>query len=1068
MQYYEIEAGGDNKINPFLMNQITESKTALAEGLLGFQFLLVAVKQNNFVIQLPPDGNALSNTEKATDENSKVVRNYIGPCAGSDNPGQNNICNEYPKGGSKATYNVYQDGQIAAGSPDDYQPCKFAINDKNKPHSITCTTDDCSKFTPAIGDPGDPTGPGVSCQYIYTKDDGKLTGNTSGGCPKCPSLTTDYPYALGYYRKTTDNILQWTGVAPICCQAWGGWFGQCPFLIGVNATTYNFGLLLKWNNWLLGQNCYGSRILSGKDDKTNTAIPVYNTDYNLESATCHNKPYTEDGSECKTNLCTSSSMATNITGGVSGWINGEWTFPLTTQNTAKPSTTTQDTLNYYSASAGWNSMTNLLPSRLPDPSSKSTLATPPPLKPNMSTGLASWLKDLVTNTATTYYGGDFQGPGFIRDYMIVKTFASAYCSMLYGNITEKNLTDPNNILPIQARNNWQNQLADDFTDVWRGNALLNGDTAPFDKILYNQISESFATESKTDNTLPFLNNLSSMTLLGNQQLHPFTIDADNNVYLQVPVDAFRMKEMLGGDYTGIAPANFLDFIIYPLLRGDHSKNGMISTKLNQTPSVESDPEFESKGNYLAATYKYSGLRYTNPSKVFQETSKTKSGDYNTQINTLTALSAIDKDLLWPLNTHATISNSNIIVPSDGGSGIPIIECLYYITVKIKKWSPALAFLYLATSTNSVIPQQVYSKIYNDTKLVPTVYIGNLCSNKDGKTNLDSCRNMILDNCQISYTNDNFNFSPDRYFLLYNGRNSQGVCNCVNSSLVPPSKPTVYDNLAAMCFDQNCFLSSIPNTDPALTMGELLGLTDNNCIMQCSALRELLEGEASNIQNLMTNKYKNLCNQTIETNFNTTFFFQLMIPTIIITALIPLGFGINKASIIVMVLTLLTLTGVSFYLGKLFASLTECDGVSPGGKLPDCVSSMNPDMELPLSFCDINMFCECKYDEYCKQGCTCKSGVCLDKSGTRATETVYVKTINVQMLVLSSSLLILVPILIYLLRKRFFPEMPLLPTIVMIALSTSIFGTVLYLSIVYQKPRLSYKGICGEKSSQPSK
>jgi len=117
MQYYEIEAGGDNKINPFLMNQITESKTALAEGLLGFQFLLVAVKQNNFVIQLPPDGNALSNTEKATDENSKVVRNYIGPCAGSDNPGQNNICNEYPKGGSKATYNVYQDGQAHVQGP---------------------------------------------------------------------------------------------------------------------------------------------------------------------------------------------------------------------------------------------------------------------------------------------------------------------------------------------------------------------------------------------------------------------------------------------------------------------------------------------------------------------------------------------------------------------------------------------------------------------------------------------------------------------------------------------------------------------------------------------------------------------------------------------------------------------------------------------------------------------------------------------------------------------------------------------------------------------------------------
>jgi len=115
-----------------------------------------------------------------------------------------------------------------------------------------------------------------------------------------------------------------------------------------------------------------------------------------------------------------------------------------------------------------------------------------------------------------------------------------------------------------------------------------------------------------------------------------------------------------------------------------------------------------------------------------------------------------------------------------------------------------------------------------------------------------------------------------------------------------------------------------------------------------------------------------------------------------------------------------------------------------------------------------MFCECRFDGDCNAGCSCKSGVCVDKSGTRATETVYVKTINVQMLVLSSSLLILVPILIYLLRKRFFPKVSLFLTICIIALSISIFGTVLYLSLVYEKPRLSYKGICGQKPSQAPK
>jgi hypothetical protein len=129
-----------------------------------------------------------------------------------------------------------------------------------------------------------------------------------------------------------------------------------------------------------------------------------------------------------------------------------------------------------------------------------------------------------------------------------------------------------------------------------------------------------------------------------------------------------------------------------------------------------------------------------------------------------------------------------------------------------------------------------------------------------------------------------------------------------------------------------------------------------------------------------------------------------------------------------------------------------------------MESMDPNTELPISFCNINMFCECSIDEQCNmdEGCSCKSGVCVDKSGTRATETVYIKTINVQMLVLSSSLLILVPILIYLLRRRFVPEMPLILALSIIALSISIFGTVLYLSLVYEKPRLAYKGICGKK------
>ena len=160
MQYYEIEDGDDNKTLPFLMNQITESKTALAKGLLGFQFLLVAGPHNNFIIQVPPDKDVPSNAEKAT-AGDLVVRNYIGPCEGSYDPGKDNICNEYKGGVSNATYNVYDDGQQASGceDPDTCEMSKFAIHDGNKPHTISCTTDDCSKFQ-AYG--GGSSGPGVS------------------------------------------------------------------------------------------------------------------------------------------------------------------------------------------------------------------------------------------------------------------------------------------------------------------------------------------------------------------------------------------------------------------------------------------------------------------------------------------------------------------------------------------------------------------------------------------------------------------------------------------------------------------------------------------------------------------------------------------------------------------------------------------------------------------------------------------------------------------------------------------------------------------------------------------
>jgi hypothetical protein len=1053
MQYYEIE---EDSTSPTI-NKITESKAALANGLLGFQMNLV---HSTAGISLDL-GSPVTSSVSADD-------NILGPCDGGATPSgacryrttdsdQLPVHNVFGEGADDSTDNCcdfflqipfYCDGGAEGGG-------RYASSWGNPPLKLTCEDDLCKAYS---GGNGYASGPGLSCEFLE-KNTGPCEGEGcgKGGCASCAEYDPKNPYTLYYRLQTTNNefIKTGTGMTPCPCTVY-----PCPFKIGVSSTmTTQQGVIL-WNNWVLGKdlkdsNFYGSRTFSGAtplnvndpfNTKGITTEPIFDTDYDIQPPNCNSI----DGT-CTGNRCTQDPDSPKT-----GWINGEWTFPLTTQSTS-PTPNKQDTLNYMFARWGKNAMTNSLTL----PSDPKPLVPIPTLPPNTYAGLALWLRDLVNSVQTTYSSD--QGPGFIRDYMIAKTFASAYCSTLYGSVNVALLKDQNNVFPNQARVNWGYLNITDFIDVWQGSQLVgDSPTASFNKILMDRISDSF--NETPGNDLPFLTQLRGITLLNNQQLDPFPVDG-NDVYLQVPVDVFRMQQILKNT-SSITTENFNDIIITPLLRGNTAINGIITPPGDKNPSKEPSPQFESnEDGSLKATYKYSGLTYVNPTTVFATTCKTKSGDYNSQIVTITDLSVIDKNSLWPLNTHATINSQNQVVSEDGGNGTPMIECLYYITVKIKKWSPALAFLYLATNEGrTVIPQQVYQKIYHNTTLVPNEYIGVLCSNPDGTNDMSKCKDMILQNCSTRYINDNFIFQPDDYFLLYNGRNSQGICACINSSLVPVSSKTVTGNIAAMCFDEQCATQYIPNSNPRININDLLGLSDGNCRTQCGALNDLLKGQASNIENLNTGKYNTLCGQTITTTFNTTFFVQLMIPTIIITALIPLGFGINKASIIVMVLTLLTLTGVSFYLGKLFAQLTECDTIGAGGKLPLCVSSMNPDMELPLSFCNINMFCECAVDGNCNTGCTCKSGVCVDKSGTRATETVYVKTINVQMLVLSSSLLILVPILIHLLRKRFFPKLSTFFEFCIIALSISIFGTVLYLSLVYEKPRLVYKGICGKKKN----
>ena len=839
-----------------------------------------------------------------------------------------------------------------------------------------------------------------------------------GMCATCKtSGPVGKPHYMGYTNKTNSSkkISGSAGVEEIM---------KCD----INSTTTSYWSQILWENyWLSTSNFYGA--------STGTKL---NQDYSINLCTGSSSQACSLGKRCS-----SSELSTlnDKSKSKPGWIRGVWTFPVSTQTTNPEQV--QDTLNYFVTNTSGRYLNGTLTSSSSTRKS-ATPPEPPKLVWDQCAGFIPWIADMLANIESPQIG-------FIRDYMIVKSFASVYCGTLYGFQGDEIFT----VSPQAVRDNWGAHDSQDFTTVWQGTKLLSTTPgSPYGDRLFNQIKESFGSIVPNKPLLPYHSLLKSMTMLSTQK--PFTYE-DDIMYLTLPLDAFRMQSLCdGGTFD---TTKFVTNIVVPLIG-----KGMIGSVTLQ-PSTELLPEFYVDKLQIS----YTGLTYTDTS-IFTKTMQTKSANYSATPSPLPTIQVkdIDKNVLWPLDTHATINSKGVIVSSTGDKK-PCIECFYYITVGIKTWSPGLAFLYLATEGSPRDPA-VYKQIVNNTLLAPLDYVGNLCSSSTGTGDLKKCKELITQRCTQTYTNSNFNFSPDNYFLLYNGRGSQGVCACINSSLVPPSKGSITNNPTAMCFDEQCATQHVPKSNPIITMNDLLDLNDAYCTTQCNPLNDILQGQASNIKNLNTGKFTRLCDRTITMTFNTTFFVQLMIPTIIITALIPLGFGINKASIIVMVLTLLTLTGVSFYLGKLFFSKTECDDVSPGGKLPLCVSSMNPGVGLPLSFCNINMFCECSIDGQCNtdKGCTCKSGVCVDKTGTRATETVYVKTINVQMLVLSSSLLILVPILIYLLRKRFVPEIPLILTLSIITLSISIFGTVLYLSLVYEKPRLSYKGICGQKPSQPSK
>jgi len=941
----------------------------------------------------------------------------------------------------------------------------------------TCAQDGWGSNTPfAISD-----SEGLQCQYIDAMTGAANAGDwTPRGCLDCKgtqntcSTARDnncFPYAVGFDMRNYQNAFHGGDMGP-----------NTGEICGVATETYQYWGKIDSGNWVLGGKddllgkFLGSRTISGDG-----GLPVYNTDYLL--AQCNRKYFINENREensCKGGYCdvgdnysgTDQREATMAkkdgwvpkfngctkTDGMKpkqpGWLRGEWTFPITTQSTQattnsctdnndctsgqfcyKSTCYTQDTLGYVASQGPGKCVTNTnwTKKSVQLDNDKGPL-TSPTLVTGAYTGIGPWLEDML-NTGTT--GTSLSDPktGFLRDYVIIRSFASAYCATLYGYA---------DVAPAnKCRENWfEGGNNNNFLPIWNAAGLLDGNNV-FGSILYNQIENSFQSDPKT-NKIPFFTELRDLT---QQPGEVFTSSstASTGLSITLPVDGFRMNEILNVSRNGIDTTQFQSKILTPLIG-----RGKIIQPFPPPGSSEDENDYTIGSNF---TIKYKGIGYTKDTP-FATTMQTSSDDYSTRISNTITPSNIDSGILWPRSTHAWILKDGSV----GGSSKVMIEALYYVTVDIEKWNPALALLYLSTVLPSGdAPLGVLKQIHTDTGLVPNNYLKQIC--KEG-----NCLETIKGNCGREYSNTYTPIQPNVYFLLYNA-STVSLCSCINSGLVPPNL-SPYDNQAAQCFDQSCG-SNVPGTTK--TLSELLGLTDNVCESECDTMKSYQDDLARNQNALNPEKFQRLCGGEgfDNSSFNIGFFIKLLVPTVILTTTILLFGGINTPSIIIASLTLLTMTGGAYYLARVFTPFTQCGDVSVGGAMPLCVSKYNRQMEIHPSFCNLNMFCECIMNNHCGEDCTCKGGVCLSKNTKqRNSYEKPVKMINLPMVILSSALIILVPILIFGLRKRFFPNIPNIIFVGLLFLSVSIIGTTLVLSLFsYSNPRVEYvKQSCGPTPS----
>ena len=231
-------------------------------------------------------------------------------------------------------------------------------------------------------------------------------------------------------------------------------------------------------NYRFGSSFFGSRIANLQ----NNELPITNTNYKLQTCTEPTPSGTVGKSNTYSFSCTidnnwCSSEPNSVTNMSKGWFIGQWTFPVTTQMTSFDKNT-QDTLNWVATLGAASCLSRSATLNFPN----TDLGSPPAIN-DQYIGLCSWLDGMMSVT-----GDGTQNPslGFVRDYMIIKTFASVYCATLYGYVDPSGTTQ-NNKLPVTVREAWLLNNEDIDGDAI---GLITTQGAPFGTSFFYRFFES--------------------------------------------------------------------------------------------------------------------------------------------------------------------------------------------------------------------------------------------------------------------------------------------------------------------------------------------------------------------------------------------------------------------------------------------------------------------------------------------------------------------------------------------------------------------------------------------------